>query len=86
MQLKRTLFEIYEYMKGGSYNELCSCVETVITVISEVFRDNYISSLSCRVLQSFLPAQGPKIYFGVRFHCFPSNAWLLSVVSKGKAK
>lgn len=87
-QFKRTLFEIYEHMKRGSYNELCSCVETVITVISAVFRGNYVSSLSCRVRQSSLPGQGPKIYFGdaltIVFHLVLD--FFLPSVSKGKAK
>lgn len=87
-QFKRTLFEIYEHMKRGSYNELCSCVETVITVISAVFRGNYVSSLSCRVRQSSLPGQGPKIYFGdaltIVFHLV--LGFFLPSVSKGKAK
>lgn len=37
---KELFLEIYEHMKRGSYNELCSCVETVITVISVVFWGN----------------------------------------------
>lgn len=47
-------------MKRECHNEFCSCVETVITVIFAVFRDNYISPLSCRMQPFFSPEQPKK--------------------------
>lgn len=68
---KELFLEIYEPMKRGSYNELCSCVETVITVISAILRDSYISPLSFRMQPSLLPEESPKISFRVSLALFP---------------
>lgn len=77
---KELFLEIYEHMKRGSYNELCSCVETVITVIPAILRGHYVSPLSRRMQPSFLPEQGPKIFFWE--NCFPSSTWHPSVMGE----